>query len=100
MELCRIQHLPTRQYLAVVKDQDSYRVTLIERSTGTDFEADTTFRLVPVVESDHDVNFGSYARIYHLHTDSWLHGTTGVHSQCTNIGSIAQTVQQPYSWHI
>lgn len=77
-ELCRIQHLPTKQYLAVVKDQDTYKVTLKERSTGTEFEADTTFRLIPVIEDDDDVNFGSYTRIYHVHTDTWLHALKGI----------------------
>ena len=79
-ELCRIKHLPTRQYLAVVKDQDSYKVILKERSADPDFDTATTFRLVPVIEGDDDVKFGYYAMIYHLHTDSWLHGTIGVHS--------------------
>ena len=78
-ELCRIKHLPTRQYLAVVKDQEGHRVTLLERSAGKEFEADTSFRLVPVVEVDDDVNFESYTRIYHPHTDSWLHASTGMH---------------------
>ena len=80
-ELCRIQHLPTRQYLAVVKNQDSYKVTLKERSAGTEFEEDdTTFRLFPVIEGDDDVNFGSYARIYHVHTKLWLHAGQVQHS--------------------
>ena len=83
-ELCRIQHLPTRQYLAVVKEEDSYNVTLKAKSTGTAFEEDTTFRLVPVIEGDDDVNFGSYARIYHLNTESWLHALRGtVCTSCT-----------------
>ena len=79
-ELCRIQHLPTRRYLAVVKNQDCYKVTLKERSAGIEFEADTTFRLFPVIEGDDDVNFGSYARIYHAHTKSWLHAGQVQHS--------------------
>ena len=53
-------------------------MTLKARSAGTEFEEDTTFRLVPVIEGDDDVNFGSYARIYHLHTESWLHALKGV----------------------
>ena len=61
-----------------MKDQDGYKVTLKERSADTEFEADTTFRLVPVIEDDDDVIFGSYARIYHLHTDSWLHALKGI----------------------
>ena len=76
-ELCRIQHLPTRQYLAVVKVKESYKVTLKARSADKEFEEDATFRLVPVIEGNDDVNFGSYARIYHLHTESWLHALEG-----------------------
>lgn len=59
-------------------------MTLKAKSTGTAFEEDTTFRLVPVIEGDDDVNFGSYARIYHLHTESWLHALRGtVCTSCT-----------------
>ena len=76
-ELCRIRHLPTRKYLAVVKVKDSYEVTLKARSGGTRFEKHTTFRLVPVVERDDDVNFESYARIYHVDTNTWLHALKG-----------------------
>lgn len=77
-EPCRIQYLPTRQYLAVMKDHDSYKVVLKARSSETESETDTIFSLVPVIEGDDNVTFGSYARIYHNSTDSWLHAEKGV----------------------
>ena len=55
-------------------------MTLKARSAGTEFTEDTTFRLFPMFEGDDDVKFGSYARIYHVQTDSWLHALKGMHS--------------------
>ena len=77
-ELCRIRHLPTRQYLAVVNDQGSYKVGLTARSSETESETDTIFSLIPVIEGEDNVTFGSYARIYHNGTDSWLHAEKGI----------------------
>ena len=92
-ELCRIRHLPTRKYLSVVKDQDSYKVTLKAKSTGKLFEEGTTFRLAPVVEDDNDVNYGSYARIYHVHTEQWLHAIKGTYVHFFTCRDCAKTLK-------
>ncbi|XP_065902252.1 inositol 1,4,5-trisphosphate receptor type 2-like [Dysidea avara] len=70
-ERCRIKHLPTRLYLAIVKEKNGYTVTLKRRELGKT-DLDTVFRLFPVIEEDTGIQFDSYARINHPHTKTWL----------------------------
>ena len=67
-------------------------MTLKAKSTRNMFEEDTTFRLVPVVDEDNDVNYGSYARIYHVHTEQWLHALKGTCMHFLHAGTVPKTL--------
>ncbi|XP_065909470.1 inositol 1,4,5-trisphosphate-gated calcium channel ITPR1-like [Dysidea avara] len=72
-ERCRIKHLPTRRYLAIVKEDNGYKVTLKGRKRDSPkADLDTVFRLFPVIDEDRGIQFESYARINHPHTKTWL----------------------------
>ena len=54
------------------------QVTLKERqlrdhSTNSDQDLETVFTLSPMTQVEGNILFGSYARIKHLHTTTWLH---------------------------
>lgn len=77
-ERCRIKHLLTQQYLAVErKDGQSVLLTLKEGKPGPDFDQDTTFRLFPVISGEDEIKYGTYARINHPQTKTWLHASKG-----------------------
>ncbi|XP_065910466.1 inositol 1,4,5-trisphosphate-gated calcium channel ITPR1-like [Dysidea avara] len=72
-EHCRLRHLPTRLYLAIVKDKDGcFQVTLKERDRSGKSDLDTVFRLTPLIQEDAEIKLESYARINHPLTNQWL----------------------------
>ena len=67
------KHLLTQQYLSIPKDQNV--LMLVEKTNSTpDFDKDTTFKLLPVITGENEIQFETYARIYHPSTKTWLHG--------------------------
>ena len=77
-ERCRIKHLLTQRYLAVEKRGDRFVLTLREKKPTPDFDADTTFRLYPVITGEEEIKYETYARITHVATKTWLHALKGL----------------------
>ncbi|XP_065894275.1 inositol 1,4,5-trisphosphate-gated calcium channel ITPR1-like isoform X2 [Dysidea avara] len=81
-ECCRLRHLPTRLYLAIVKDErECFQVTLKERdrSCGKDWEM--VFKLIPLIQEDAEIKLESHVRIQHLSTEQWI---SAVNTQFTH----------------
>ena len=80
-ERCRIKHLLTQQYLAVERRDGQCVLTLKEEKAVTVSELDqdtcTTFRLFPVISGEDEIKYGTYARINHPQTRTWLHAGKG-----------------------
>ncbi|XP_019849953.1 PREDICTED: uncharacterized protein LOC109580835 [Amphimedon queenslandica] len=68
---CRLKHLPTRCYLAVVEDMGQWKVTLKEKTSDNDL--DTIFSFSPLIEEGEEVLLESYALIQHRRSGQWLH---------------------------
>ena len=73
----RFKHLLTQQYLSVEKQLGQAVLTLIEKRATPDFDRDTTFKLLPVITGEDEINYETYARIYHPITKTWLHADKG-----------------------
>ena len=58
-------------------------LTLKEGRPGQDFDPETTFRLFPVISGEDEIKYGTYARINHPQTKTWLHACKGVWCVCT-----------------
>ncbi|XP_019849951.1 PREDICTED: inositol 1,4,5-trisphosphate receptor-like [Amphimedon queenslandica] len=71
MDRCRLKHLPTRCYLAVVEDMGQWKVTLKEKTSDNDL--DTIFSFSPLIEEGEEVLLESYALIQHRRSGQWLH---------------------------
>ena len=83
-ESCRIRHLLTRQYLTIVKSREGVTVSLKKCTKGSEFDSAATFRLRPVIQGEDSIMYGSFARIYHPTTDTWLHAMKGTYV-CINL---------------
>ena len=78
-ESCRIRHLLTRQYLTIVKGGEGVTISLKKCTKESEFDSAATFRLRPVIQGEDSIMYGSFARIYHPTTDTWLHAMKGTY---------------------
>ncbi|XP_065883200.1 inositol 1,4,5-trisphosphate-gated calcium channel ITPR1-like isoform X2 [Dysidea avara] len=72
---CRIKHLPTKMYLAVVHEDNSSRVLVKLKHKEPDpnkSDVDIVFRLHSVTKDIAGIQFKSSAMIYHPYTKCWL----------------------------
>ena len=89
--LFRFKHLATGQYLAAEKDKEDLNTDLTRNKLKGNSE--NVFKLVPIVKNNYDIHSvfeldpttitrtddliptGSYVRLKHLPTNSWVHST-------------------------
>ncbi|XP_062518427.1 inositol 1,4,5-trisphosphate receptor type 1-like isoform X2 [Corticium candelabrum] len=65
---CRLRHVCTRQYLALLPGPGTSQVSLT-----TDTGLSSVFRLFPVIQEGDSITYDSYCRIEHVETGQWLH---------------------------
>ena len=71
-EPCRLKHLLTQRYLAVVKVKSQFVIKLM-RLEDDERGGDTCFVFRPFInEGKEMIDFESYARIYHPETRTWI----------------------------
>ncbi|XP_004347257.1 hypothetical protein CAOG_04510 [Capsaspora owczarzaki ATCC 30864] len=71
-QLVRLRHFTTRQFLAVKLDAASGEPVVTLTSDHRD--ADAVFRLHAVIRDRQNIEYGSFTRIEHPLTKTWLHG--------------------------
>ncbi|XP_019861438.1 PREDICTED: uncharacterized protein LOC100634093 isoform X2 [Amphimedon queenslandica] len=84
---CRLKHLPTRCYLAVIKVNSHWKVTLKDSTSEDDL--DTIFSFSPLIEEVDEVLLESYALIKHRLSGQWLHLEKKSHYQRTGFDPTA-----------